>query len=257
MSFIHAFVCRRSLSETDFIPQPSIPSHHSKISSPFPALPSTPTAFNLSTSLCRPSTLTPRHTDDRPSPAPSRDIDQLRLHALTELQRSVVETGEGFVDKMRDWETHRQRETMTHRGLKRSRSMMTRRTSDPTDDLEDVMILDSAPADEEVHSWNPRKKRALSVDLVDGLDATLSEATPSATADDDIESCSRSSIGALPPSDVPSHTDIPSSYSDKAVSALTLAFANGACGISDYQAVLDAYNHTHYGEESHVGELWD
>jgi hypothetical protein len=27
----------------------------------------------------------------------------------------VVETGEGFVDKMRDWETHRQRETMAHR----------------------------------------------------------------------------------------------------------------------------------------------
>lgn len=169
----------------------------------------------------------------------------------------MVETGEGFVDKMRDWETHRQQEAVIHRGLKRSRSMMARTTSDPIDDSDDVMILDSAPADEDVHVWEPRKKRALSVDLADGLDAVLSETTPSATADDDTDSCSRNSIGALPPSGIPSYPDNPSSYSDKAVSALTLAFANGACGINDYQAVLDAYNHTHYGEESHVGELWD
>lgn len=244
--------------ETDLIPQSSIstPSHHSKTSPPTPRLPSSPAAFDLNTPLCRPSTLTPRHDDDRPGPAPSRDIDQLRLHALTELQRSVVETGEGFVDKMRDWESHRQRETVTHRGLKRSRSMMTRRTSGLIDESDDVMILDSAPADEEARARGSRKKRALSVDLMDGLDAALSEATPSATVDDDTESSSRGSSGALPSLNAPSHTNT-SSYSDKAVSALTLAFANGACGINDYQAVLDAYNHTHYGEESHVGELWD
>jgi hypothetical protein len=243
--------------ETDLVPQSAIStsSHHSKTSPPSPTLPSSPAAFDLNTPLCRPSILTPRHDDKRPGPSPSRDLDQLRLHALTELQRSVVETGEGFVDKMRDWETHRQQETVTHRGLKRSRSMMTRRASDPSDDSGDVMILDSTPADE-APARGSRKKRALSVDLMGGLDAALSEATPSATADDDTESCSRSSSGALPSLNVPSYTNT-SSSSDKAVSALTLAFANGACGINDYQAVLDAYNHTHYGEEGHVGELWD
>lgn len=168
-----------------------------------------------------------------------------------------METGEDFVDKMRDWETLRQREATAHRGLKRSRSMMARTTSDPVDDSDDVMILGSAPADEEADLRQPRKKRALSVDLVDGLDQALSEATPSATTDDDSESYGRESTGAPPISHAPLYPDIPSSNLDKAVSALTLAFANGACGINDYQAVLDAYNHTHYGEESHVGELWN
>jgi len=200
--------------------------------------------------------MTPRHQDHRPGPAASHYLDQMRLDALAELQKSVVEKGEGFVDKMRDWETHREREAMACGGLKRSRSMMTRRTSDPMDDSDDVMILDSG-SDGQVCSWeSPRKKHALSVDIVDPMDAVPSETTPSAT-DDDTESCTHDSISASPPSDAPPYPDIPSSYPDKAVSALTLALANGACGINDYQAVLDAYIYTHYGEESHVGELWD
>lgn len=251
---------------TDIISQPLIPpsSHYSDTSPCSPTLPSNPAAFDLNPpslsleSHGRPSTLYPRHADNRPGPACSHDLDQLRLDALTELQRSVVETGEGFVDKMRDWETHRQREAMSRRGLKRSRSMMTRRTSGLIDDSDDVMILDSAPAHEEVHSREPpQKKRALSVCIVDALDAAVpSEVTPPTMTDDDTESCSRDSISAEP-SDAPPHPDAPSFYSDKAVSALTLAFANGACGINDYQAVLDAYNYSHYGEESQVGELWD
>lgn len=189
-------------------------------------------------------------------PASSPDLDQLRLDALTELQKSVVENGEGFVDKMRHWESHREQEAMAGRGLKRSRSMMARTTSDPMDDSDDVMILDSPP-DEEARLWeSSRKKRALLVGIVDALGATPSEATPSTLTDDDTESSSRDSISAVPNSDASQYPNIPS-CSDKAVSALTLAFANGACGINDYQAVLDAYNCTHYGEESHVGELWD
>jgi hypothetical protein len=134
---------------------------------------------------------------------------------------------------------------------------LTRKASDHMDDSEDVMILDPPSADEEVYFWGARKKRALSVSIKDGLDPAPLDETPSATTDDDTESCSRDSTGAVISTDAPSYPNIPSSHSDKAVSALTLAFANGACGINDYQAVLDAYNHTHYGEESHVGELWD
>lgn len=156
---------------------------------------------------------------------------------------------------MRDWETHREREAMAHRGLKRSRSTMTRRTSDPTNNSDDVMILDSA-SDEAVYGESPRKKRALSIDIMDTPDVVPSETTPSALTDD-TESCGRGSISAMPSSDSPLYPNILSSCSDKAVSALALAFANGACGINDYQTVLDAYNHTHYGEEGHVGELWN
>jgi hypothetical protein len=135
--------------------------------------------------------------------------------------------------------------------------MMARRMSlDPTDDSDDVMILDSASADEEVQFREFRKKRTLSTDSsVDVMDVSPTEGTPS-TTDDDTESCSGDSMSAIPSSDTPLLPNIPSSNSDKAVSALTLAFASGACSINDYQAVLDAYNHTHYAEESHVGELW-
>jgi hypothetical protein len=257
-------VCAVGSLEVDPIAQSSISTfnNHSNTSSSSPALPSSPIAFDLNVPLPSlgpydsPPILTPHHTDYRPDPAHSHDLDQLRLAALTELQRCVVETGEGFVDKMRDWETHRCLESTAHRGLQSSRSMMARRTLDPMDDSDDVMILDSASADEEVHFWDSPKKNTLSIGSLDDMDVTPLEETPSVT-DDDTDSCSRDSMSAIPSSDAPFLPNTPSSYSDKAVSALTLALANGACGINDYQAVLDAYNHTHYGEESHVGELWD
>lgn len=237
-------------------------SYHSNISPPSPTLPSSPTAFGLNLPLSSsgphagPSIVTPRRQVRRPEPTSSRDLDQLRVDALTELQKSVVEKGEGFVDKMRHWESHREQEAMADRGLKRSRSTMTRGISDPMDDSDDVMVLDSTP-DEEVHfRESPWKKRALSVDIVDALDAAPPEITSSTLANDDTDSSSRDSISAVPASDAPPYPDIPPPCPDKAVSALTLAFANGLCGINDYQAVLDAYNHTHYGEESHAGELW-
>jgi len=244
----------------DLITQSSISasSYNPNISLPSPTLPSSPTAFDLNAPLSPPglyggpSIVAPH----RPGPASSRDLDQLRLDALAELQKSIVEKGEGFVDKMRDWEIHRGREAMARRGLKRSRSMMAHKTSEPMDDLDNVMNLDCAPDEEVYFRESPRKKRALSVDIVDALDAVPPKTTPSALTDD-TESCSRDSLNPTPSSDAPSCPNIPSSYPDKALSALTLAFASGACGINDYQTVLDACNHTHNGEESHVGELWD
>ena len=249
---------------TDLITQSSIPvsSYCPNISPPSPTLPSSPTAFDLNVSLSssrshgKPSIVTPRRQDHRHDSVSSHDLDQLRLDALTELQKSVVEKGEGFVDKMRHWEIHREREAMADRGLKRSRSTMARMISDPMDDSDDVMILDSTPDEDLYFRESPRKKRALSVDIVDALDAAPSGTTPSTLTDDDTESSSRDSISAIPAPNAPPYPNIHSSYSDKAVSALTLAFASGACGINDYQAVHDAYNQTHFGEESHVGELW-
>ena len=247
--------------------QPSIStsSYDPSISPSHPTLPSNPAAFNLTTphrrrsspgSCGTPTFAAPRHQDCLPEPASRRDLDQIRLKALTELQKSVVENGEGFVSKMRDWETHREREAAARRGLKRSRSTMAHRSPDPTDESDDVMILDSTPEEEAYLRESPRKKRAPPVNTADVLDFILPETTPSTLTDDDTKSCSPGSISAALSSDTPPYPNTPS-YPDKAVSALTQALANGACGINDYQAVLDAYNHTHHGEESHAGELWD
>jgi len=124
------------------------------------------------------------------------------------------------------------------------------------DDSDDVMVLDSAPEEEAYLLESPRKRRAPPVGVVGERGANPLETTPSSLTDDDMESCGPGSISAVPSSDTPPYPNTPS-YPDKAVSALTQAFANGACGINDYQAVLDAYNHTYHGEESHAGDLWD
>jgi hypothetical protein len=124
------------------------------------------------------------------------------------------------------------------------------------EDSDDVMILDSASADEDIQFWESPQKHTLSVGSADGMDVTPLEETPS-TTDDDTESSCRDSMSAMPSLDAPLLPNAPSSFNtEKAVSALTLALASGACGINDYQTVLDAYNYAHYGEESHVGELW-
>lgn len=122
------------------------------------------------------------------------------------------------------------------------------------DDSDDVMIVDSALAEEE--ATESRKKRTFLIDGVDDINVTPLEETPRSATDDDTESCSHDSVNAILSFDAPFPLNTPTSHPDKAVSALTLAFASGMCDINDYQAVLDAYSHTHYGEESHVGELW-
>lgn len=153
---------------------------------------------------------------------------------------------------MRDWETHRQWDATADKGLEHPSPIEARGAADDSDD---VMILDSPQADEKVHFWGHRKKRASSTDVEDSPNAAPSDGTPSATTDDDdTESYSCDSISAVPFTHPPSYPSIPL---DKAVSALTIALANGACGLNDYQAVLDAYNCTHYREESQVGELWN
>ena len=123
-------------------------------------------------------------------------------------------------------------------------------------DPDDVMVLDSVPGEEAHRLDSPRKRRAPPVDVVHRVDATPPETTSSSLTDDDMESCGPSSMSTVPSSDTSPYPNTPS-YPDKAVSALTQALANGACGINDYQTVLDAYNHAYHGEESHVGELWD
>ncbi|KAJ3013073.1 hypothetical protein NUW54_g1695 [Trametes sanguinea] len=61
------------------------------------------------------------------------------------------------------------------------------------------------------------------------------------------------------PADIPSASPsvpIPASHSEKAIAALALAMANGAVGISDYEA-LRASEGLASLDETHVGDLWN
>ncbi|CDO72366.1 hypothetical protein BN946_scf184977.g64 [Trametes cinnabarina] len=77
------------------------------------------------------------------------------------------------------------------------------------------------------------------------------------------ESCSGSiatspssnTISAAPPFLLPS-VPTPTSHSEKAIAALALAMANGAVGISDYEALRVAEDLTTL-DETHAGELWN
>ncbi|KAI8995504.1 hypothetical protein BD414DRAFT_534667 [Trametes punicea] len=82
------------------------------------------------------------------------------------------------------------------------------------------------------------------------LSAQASESCPG-TASGSPTAQSRPAGRSLPSPTLPSTA----SHSEKAIAALTLAMANGAVGISDYQALLAAEGLTTL-DQSHAGELW-
>jgi len=207
------------------------------------------------------------------------DLDQLRSNAFWELQKSVEESGEGFVRKMREQES---------RGRKRPQSMMSRKTSNMigSDEEEDILIFagDSPRGDHLSTSISSRKKRAASVGTMSLEPSSVSVGTddffpspaqtaPSISSDDDTDypgsatsitthtasspmSWSFSS-DASPPhllhqSTASIRNELPSSRSDKAIAALTLALAGGAGDLNDYGPLLEDTSFANY----EVGELW-
>lgn len=234
------------------------------------------------------------------------NLDQLRSNAFSDLQRSVEETGEGFVNRMRDWESVRE-SADSGRGRKRPQSMMSRQKSNMacSDKEDDVFILaGGSPRGDDIQPWgSPRRKRAASVGMMD-LDPSPTEtqgidifppsadnwgsASVSATSDGDNDSVLASSITSTTANHAPSpmswsHSsessacpffpspttpslddfgipqytaNLTSSRSDKAVAALTLALANGAGGLNDYEPLLDAQEDSSIIDYE-VGELWD
>ncbi|KAL7285636.1 hypothetical protein ACG7TL_000741 [Trametes sanguinea] len=281
-----------------------------------------------------------------PSESSARELDRIssdearrmRADALGELHRSVVESGEGLVQKMRDWESTRSRPARPERPSpeghqpRRSWRRLTSYYGTPQvaddvaeaveDDEDDIFIVGEAASFPASSSPAP-KQRAMSVGTMDvdaevpssaGTDGDDRSSSPierssafSAYSSDDEghedmdielassasgpfstpalshtystsansslvslplfgqanESCLGAALASPSANAVPADLSpaspsvpIPASHSEKAIAALALAMANGAVGISDYEA-LRASEGLASLDGTHVGDLWD
>ena len=207
-----------------------------------------------------------------------QNISALHSYALCELHQSITEASEGFVQRMRDWESSRpQVSRQAHRlstpfpshGSPRGREFSPR-TSSPleatfeeddldSDNEDDVLILFDETSSvmtraSSPYAASPTKKRARSLGDMD-LDYPHIPPTVPPGLSHTVASSSTSSLLSLsPPPAIPS----PSSREEKVIAALTLALANGAAGINDYSAVREALgvSATHADGASEVGEMW-
>ncbi|KAI0670034.1 hypothetical protein C8Q78DRAFT_992421 [Trametes maxima] len=264
----------------------------------------------------------------------SDEARRMRADALGELHRSVVESGEGLVSKMRDWESTRSRAARPaadgHQPKRSWRRLApyygTPQRVAPVaeqseEDEDDIFIVGEASSFPGGRSPG-HKKRALSLGTMDvdlpemevhsydgdrssspfarssGRSAYSSDDDGHADMDVELASSAsgpystpalshtystsnNSSVVSLPlpaqagegvsgmltatPSSATiapglrssSSPGVPpaASRSEKAIAALALAMANGAVGISDYEALRAAEGLTTL-EESHAGELW-
>ncbi|KAI9460903.1 hypothetical protein BJY52DRAFT_236308 [Lactarius psammicola] len=247
----------------------------------FPRFPSTSTAFDLRPRNSPSSYSPPCHWLDTRPVIPAQDISALHSSAFGELHQSIIEASEGFVQRMRDWESSRpqgSRQNFRHNTpfpsyiAPRGREPAPRKFSssettsgdddldsdnDDDDDDDDVLILSdetSSEARAASHgSVSPSKKRARSLG---DMDLDLPQAAPSIPPElsHTVASSSTSSLLSLsPPVILP-----PSTREEKAIAALTLALANGAAGINDYSAVREALGASAALAEgaSEVGEMW-
>lgn len=237
-------------------------------------------------------------------------LSNLRSHAFEELHRTVTETGEGLIQRMRDYEllrsksdihmvSRRGREQSSHGML--SQKTLSQRLQLIDADNEEVQIL--LPQISSPGNFR-RKKRAVSLGPGDCSSKPFTESEwlaspalhPGSTYHSDDEHMSSVGSPSLacstttsrhrrPTASTPalSHTlsnstnsslvslnlppPIPcdsnrsprpgpvSTRSEKAIAALTLAMANGAGGVVDYQALL-AIQATPSLDNSQVGEMW-
>ncbi|KAJ7786095.1 hypothetical protein B0H16DRAFT_1489139 [Mycena metata] len=218
--------------------------------------------------------------------ARTADLTRLRTDAFWQLQRSVEENGEGFVQSMRVYETRRSRSSVIALKAKEAQRRGRRRSPVHTapaparvgsDDEDDVQIFAGEPA------FSRAKPRAFSAGVVEEVPHptgfTRSErcSSPGATcdsrssiylSDDDfrvptpkspslshtLSHSANSSVVSLnlPPPFAPQAV-LASSRSEKAIAALSLAMANGA-GLDDYEALRSL--HTFSPDNCQVGEMW-
>ncbi|KAI9057107.1 hypothetical protein FKP32DRAFT_1607554 [Trametes sanguinea] len=176
----------------------------------------------------------------------SDEARRMRADALGELHRSVVESGEGLVQKMRDWESTRSRPARPERpspdGHQPRRSWRRLTSYYGTPQVADEVA--EAVEDEEDDIFIVGEAASFPTGTTNESCLGAALASPSAkTAPADLSSASPS---------VP----IPASHSEKAIAALALAMANGAVGISDYEA-LRASEGLASLDETHVGDLWN
>jgi hypothetical protein len=235
-------------------------------------------------------------------------LSSLRSNAFGELHRTVAESGERLIQRMRDYERSRSKSdaylklAKYPRGRKQSsRGVLAQRTPNqrhqPTNGEDD---------DDEVHillpqmtypGSSPHKKRAVSLGPGDFPSPFTEDercsspiSYPSFISDDELHvsgmkspvsyssyssqhqlptlstpalsnslsnstNSSQISLALPPPLPYIPHQDSPTSRSEKAIAALTLAMANGAGDLTDYQALLSIQT-TPALDNSQVGEMW-
>ncbi|KAH8988895.1 hypothetical protein EDB92DRAFT_989507 [Lactarius akahatsu] len=270
-----------------FSPLPTSPNHNDLTQAPATTVdvtsfrfPSTSTAFELRPRNPPPSYSPSRHRLDSHLIIPAQDISALHSSAFGELHQSIIEASEGFVQRMRDWESSRPQGSRQNYRLgtpfpsyvaPRGRESAPRKFSSPEttsgddafdsgnddDDDDDVLILSDETSSEvraaSPGAVSPPKKRARSLGEMD-LDSPQAAHSILPELSHTVASSSTSSLLSLSPSVILP----PSTREEKAIAALTLALANGAAGINDYSAVREALGASAALAEgaSEVGEMW-
>lgn len=266
-----------------FPPPPMTPSDNDRAAvdvTSFPRFPSTSAAFDLRPRNSRPSYSPPRHRSDPYPVMPAQDISALHSSAFGELHQSILEASEGFVQRMRDWESSRpQCSRQDYRFDLPFPSYVAPRGREPAprkfssseatsggedldsdnddDDDDDVLILsDETPSEARAASpgaVSPSKKRARSLGDMDLDSPQITPTIPPELSHTVASSSTSSLLSLFPPTMLP-----PSTREEKVIAALTLALANGAAGINDYSAVREALGASAALTEgaSEVGEMW-
>lgn len=273
-------------------------------------LPSSSADFNLFPKSNRSSKRRASYSLPSSEPGLSNSLSQselthLRSSAFWELHQNITENGEGFVQRMRDYEYVRSCQSLepTRRPRKRLHPQTTPHTSytadtDESDDEEDIQILagdlstipsSNSPrhgkqstsinvsyhrltSGEQEYNQFLHQNQPPSTMLQGNSLPTISDSSLSSSAfsfsstnpsllsspiqfqhpDSDMSSLSSS---LSPPGSTSSLDHTPPLSSDKVISEITLALANGAGAIRDYSHLqnLTSFEHMGAGES---GELW-
>lgn len=258
---------------------------------PAHALPSTSAAFDFFPARPQHPQNPPHHDCTAPfaesSTSASADVDQLRSQAFCELQRSIADSGAGFLSRMRALEESRTRPLDERPRHERRFDGAAQLYADEDDDVQ-IQIVSGppcAPPASAPAATTTRKARAFSLNDMDmDTDMDVDELT---SPDDGPSRCSspcglededeaptlsytrtnstNSSFVSLPsyaqshpyPQDAAQYPLGCASPSEKAVAALTLVMANGAGGLNDYAAVRAVDMEGVPLDEAHVGAMWD
>ena len=244
---------------------------------PTPHFPSTSSAFDLRPCDSRPPLSQPLRKPNSHPVIFDQNVSALHSYAFWELHQSITEASEGFVQRMRDWESTRPQ--VPHQNHCHSAPLPSYisprgresapRISSPSevnsedDDLDsdgedDVLILsDEASSVTRASSLcaaSPPNERVRSLGEMD-LDSPQAIPTVPPELSHTVASSSTSSLLSLTP---PPAILSPSSREEKVIAALTLALANGAAGLNDYSAVREALGVSapHADGASEVGDMW-
>ncbi|KAI0778051.1 hypothetical protein BD413DRAFT_465589 [Trametes elegans] len=215
-------------------------------------LPSTSAAFQFFSQkkARRPSGRSRLSREPSPREADRISSDEARrLHAdaLGELHRSVVESGEGLVRKMRDWESTRSRSARTAADGQQLRRSWRRLTSyygtpqataapvteQPEDDEDDIFIVGEAASFLGSHSAN-QKARSLSLGSMD-VDLPEMEAHPSSL--ESITGGDRSSSPIVPCSGLSAYSSDDEGHAD-----MDVELASSASGPFSTPALSHTYS---------------